>query len=134
MKLHSSSGVCGVGPAERTGKSSVRYWPGGMRPPSSSASRRPWKPRVMKATAEPYLRQTASALDLVAAPDEDLGHELRAEEAVLDDARGRREPGRELGRVVDRPEVVGDQPAVRARRHVAQLAPGRSGASVAAAP
>ena len=29
--VHSSSGVCGVGPAERTGKSSVRYWPGGTR-------------------------------------------------------------------------------------------------------
>ena len=29
------------------------------------------------------------ALDLVAAADEDLGHELRAEEAVLDDAWGR---------------------------------------------
>ena len=30
-KLHSSSGTCGVGPAESTGKSSVRYWPGGTR-------------------------------------------------------------------------------------------------------
>ena len=25
VRLHSSSGVCGVGPAERTGKSGVRY-------------------------------------------------------------------------------------------------------------
>ena len=29
--VHSSSGVCGVGPAESTGKSSVRYCPGGTR-------------------------------------------------------------------------------------------------------
>ena len=31
VKLHSSSGVCGVGPAESTGKSRVTYWPGGTR-------------------------------------------------------------------------------------------------------
>lgn len=31
VKLHHSSGWCGVGPAERIGKSSVTYWPGGIR-------------------------------------------------------------------------------------------------------
>src|SRR6266511_63086 len=31
VKLHASSGVCGVGPADSTGKSSVTYWPGGTR-------------------------------------------------------------------------------------------------------
>ena len=31
VKLHSSSGVCGVGPADSTGKSTVTYWPGGTR-------------------------------------------------------------------------------------------------------
>src|ERR1700733_8165930 len=31
-KLHPSRGVCGVGPADRTGKSLVTYWPGGPRP------------------------------------------------------------------------------------------------------
>src|ERR671919_1554391 len=45
-KSHCSSGVCGVGPAERTGKSLVTYWPGGTRPAGVS-SRRPRKPREM---------------------------------------------------------------------------------------
>src|SRR5712691_10934291 len=36
--VHSSSGVWGVGPAERTGKSSVTYWPGGTRLASASDS------------------------------------------------------------------------------------------------
>src|SRR6476620_9458715 len=44
-KSHSSSDVCGVGPAERTGKSRVRYWPGGTRAGSASAARRPRNPR-----------------------------------------------------------------------------------------
>src|SRR5689334_4687482 len=41
---HRSSAVCGVGPAESTGKSSVTYWPGGTRPASASSRRRPLKP------------------------------------------------------------------------------------------
>ncbi len=45
-----SSGVRGVGPAERTGKSRVRYWPVGVRdrasPPAAPSSRRPTNPRV----------------------------------------------------------------------------------------
>src|SRR5215217_9140118 len=45
-KSHSSSGVRGVGPAERTGKPSTRYWPGGKR--SSVCLRRPRKPREKK--------------------------------------------------------------------------------------
>ena len=45
MKLHSSSGVWGVGPAERTGKSVVQYWPGGSRDGSPVGRRRPMKPR-----------------------------------------------------------------------------------------
>ncbi len=36
--VQSSSRVCGVGPAERTGKSCVSYWPGGMRLESPSGS------------------------------------------------------------------------------------------------
>src|ERR687891_2012044 len=46
-KSHWSSGVCGVGPAERTGKSGVTYWPGGTRSPGTSSRRRPLKPRDM---------------------------------------------------------------------------------------
>src|SRR5262245_28186957 len=42
--VHSVSGVWGVGPADRTGKSATMYWPGGTRPGSTSR-RRPWKPR-----------------------------------------------------------------------------------------
>src|SRR4029077_11890419 len=44
-RFQSSSDLCGVGPAERTGKSGVTYWPGGTRPDSASPRRRPWKPR-----------------------------------------------------------------------------------------
>src|SRR5919206_4115688 len=42
-KSHSSSGVWGVGPAERTGKPSTRYWPGGSA--ASWLLRRPPNPR-----------------------------------------------------------------------------------------
>ena len=41
VKPHSSSGVCGVGPADSTGKSVVRYCPGGMRDGSATGRRRP---------------------------------------------------------------------------------------------
>src|ERR687896_2317827 len=44
-KSHWSRGVCGVGPAERTGKSGVTYWPGGTRSLGTSSRRRPPKPR-----------------------------------------------------------------------------------------
>src|SRR5579872_363322 len=44
--VHFSVGVCGVGPADSTGKSLVTYWPGGTRPSSpAGVLRRPWKPR-----------------------------------------------------------------------------------------
>ena len=36
-KLQLSSGRCGVGPAESTGKSEVTYWPGGTRPASAGS-------------------------------------------------------------------------------------------------
>src|SRR5215210_8517006 len=42
-KSHFSRGVCGVGPAESTGKPSTRYWPGGNC--VSWLLRRPLKPR-----------------------------------------------------------------------------------------
>src|SRR4029077_10434567 len=48
-KSHSRSGVCGVGPAERTGKSRVTYWPGGTRAGSTFAARRPQNPRETNA-------------------------------------------------------------------------------------
>src|SRR5690349_7405675 len=44
-KSHTSRAVCGVGPAERTGKSRVTYWPGGTRAGSTSVGRRPRNPR-----------------------------------------------------------------------------------------
>src|SRR2546427_5799243 len=37
----------GVGPAERTGKSLTRYWPGGRRELDAVSRRRPLKPREM---------------------------------------------------------------------------------------
>src|SRR5215831_20697021 len=45
VNSHRSSGRCGVGPADRTGKVAVRYCPGGSFP--ASALRRPEKPREM---------------------------------------------------------------------------------------
>ncbi len=45
--VHRSSGVSGVGPALRTGKSSVRYWPGGSLFRSALAPGRPVKPLVV---------------------------------------------------------------------------------------
>src|SRR6476659_6271623 len=44
-KLQFSSGACGVGPADSTGKSSVTYCPGGTRDGSMSTRRLPWNPR-----------------------------------------------------------------------------------------
>ena len=65
-KLHSSSGVCGVGPAESTGKSSVTYWPGGTRAGSTDERRRPRKPRetgdITPVPDEPRLGGQAGAL------------------------------------------------------------------------
>src|SRR3954451_7888271 len=45
VNVHSSSGVCGVGPADSTGKSSVTYWPPGTRAPGAAQLARPGKPR-----------------------------------------------------------------------------------------
>src|SRR5918999_5514935 len=62
-KSHWSSGVCGVGPAERTGKSGVTYWPGGTRSPGTSSRRRPLKAREMIGGISPPYRweQTPAA-------------------------------------------------------------------------
>src|SRR5437868_9453448 len=46
VKDQFSGGVYGVGPADKTGKSLVTYWPGGTRP-GGALSRRPLKPREM---------------------------------------------------------------------------------------
>src|SRR4029077_13077359 len=51
VNSHCSSGTGAVGPAERTGKSSVRYCPGGSL--TSAAPRRPTKPR--DSVIAPYL-------------------------------------------------------------------------------
>src|SRR5262245_16918943 len=51
---HWSSGMCGVGPADKTGKSVVRYCPGGSF--ASAALRRPEKPReIIAIYSFPYL-------------------------------------------------------------------------------
>ncbi len=49
VRLQSSTGTCGVGPVDRTGKSSTTYRPGGTRLGSTSRRGRPRKPREMKA-------------------------------------------------------------------------------------
>src|SRR5687767_2295372 len=50
-KSHSSRGVWGVGPAERTGKPSSRYWPGGRWSSPPVCLRRPRKPREKNPSA-----------------------------------------------------------------------------------
>src|SRR5438034_1990192 len=49
VKSQAASGVRGVGPAERTGKSRVSYWPGGSRPAVSADCRLPRNPREINA-------------------------------------------------------------------------------------
>src|SRR6266516_5876141 len=83
VKVHSSSGVCGVGPADRTGKSSVRYWPGGTRSGGPSR-RRPVNPREMIPTSASSARR-------------EPGHRLRDAFELAD----RREPAV----LLDRPAV-----------------------------
>src|SRR5207247_8292725 len=48
-KAQGAKGVRGVGPAERTGKSRVAYWPGGSRPAVSADCRLPRNPREINA-------------------------------------------------------------------------------------
>src|SRR5215813_12736199 len=49
VNVHRSRGVCGVGPAESTGKSRVTDWPGGTRAGTAAVfRRRPRKPRETK--------------------------------------------------------------------------------------
>src|SRR3984893_19237070 len=45
--VHSDSDTFGVGPAERTGKSSTTCWPGGTRALLATSRRLPLKPREM---------------------------------------------------------------------------------------
>src|SRR6266699_2442704 len=47
-KVHWSRLTRGVGPADRTGKSFTRYWPGGKRELEAVSRRRTLKPREMK--------------------------------------------------------------------------------------
>src|SRR5204863_1805539 len=57
---HCSSGMCGVGPADKTGKSVVRYCPGGSF--ASAALRRPEKPReIIPIYTSPYLIKVSNS-------------------------------------------------------------------------
>src|SRR6266851_7456193 len=51
--VQSVSGVRGVGPADRTGKSCTRYWPGGRLPSGAWSLGRPWNARETKVMIEP---------------------------------------------------------------------------------
>src|SRR5215469_12592321 len=61
VNSHFSSGVCGVGPADRTGKSVVRYCPGGSF--TSATARLPKKPREMVPIRTFPMRETANWLE-----------------------------------------------------------------------
>src|SRR5258706_3727098 len=64
VKVHLLRGVYGVGPAERTGKSSVRYWPGGMRSFLSPPRRLPVKPRETNRSSDMAPPSTLKLADL----------------------------------------------------------------------
>src|SRR6201997_1623180 len=59
---HWSSGMCGVGPADKTGKSVVRYCPGGSF--TSAALRRPEKPREMAPIFSSPLKRTIAPCEV----------------------------------------------------------------------
>src|SRR6266851_7013193 len=60
-KVQLVSAVRGVGPADNTGKSLTRYWPGGRRPAGAWPRARPWKAREMKVMNEAPPSQLRSA-------------------------------------------------------------------------
>src|SRR5947199_1677841 len=60
-----SRGVAGVGPAESTGKSLVKYCPGGIRDGSEPLRRRPVKPRLIGDISRPSIRLAAEAAGLL---------------------------------------------------------------------
>jgi len=60
VNSHFSSAMCGVGPAERTGKSVVRYCPGGSF--ASVTARLPKKPREMVPIRTSPVRESANWL------------------------------------------------------------------------
>src|SRR5918999_5601009 len=62
-KRHSSRPMRGVGPADRTGKSRVMYWPGGTRSLGASASSRRRNPREMKVIGAASAEGKAIRLD-----------------------------------------------------------------------
>src|SRR5438309_7710338 len=64
----SVNGVLGVGPADSTGKSVTRYWPGGKRPAGASSLGRPRKAREMKLVVGPHVRDSSVAPTAIAAP------------------------------------------------------------------
>src|SRR3954466_16326898 len=57
VKVHSLSGVRGVGPADSTGKSVTTYWPGGTGEGSTSSRGRPRKPREIGGILRRYIRR-----------------------------------------------------------------------------
>src|SRR5256886_10129604 len=77
VKRHWSSRIRGVGPADSTGQSSTRYWPGGIRPACSGLRRRPKNPR--ETNPSPMAPQTS----LLALPDLRSGREARRNRHAL---------------------------------------------------
>src|SRR2546422_622244 len=77
-KSHRSSGVCGVGPADNTGKPRSRYCPGGSRPATALSWRRPRKPRDMKLTRSPpdYPRELLNPMPEISFPAFGQGWDL----------------------------------------------------------
>src|SRR4029453_16631745 len=91
----SSSGVCGVGPAERTGKSSVTYWPGGTRAGSPSERRRPLNPRETNdiSPPQPYDGIPFVAVGIPRYPNVNAYASAPGSSNVISSVRSRTSPG-----------------------------------------
>src|SRR5687768_16120172 len=68
-----------------------------------------------RSASQRTVRPRHKAMNLDTTANEHLSDELGWEETMLHHARDAGEACRELGGILDRAEVVGDQPAVRAR-------------------
>src|SRR5215204_1474385 len=82
--VHVSRDPEGVGPADNTGKSSVTYWPGGIRLASTSRRRRPPNPREISGLMSSHLADDVRAVDLHEIAVRVTNREERVESSALD--------------------------------------------------
>src|SRR3954451_4720250 len=103
VRSQSSREVCGVGPAESTGKSSVTYWPGGTRSLGASSRSRPLKPREIGGISSSFSLWSSSDWRTTACVTSVSGSDYRKESRMSDHE------------VVDREEWAAAREALLAR-------------------